>query len=350
MSRLVLIIPELWAPLLSGQVRAAQLPALANVQRLLSRAHQIREEVPGYYSLLCRLFDLELASGSSLPQAALSYLSDFQSAQAGWYLRVDPVHLQIGRDKLMLQDNHQLRVTEEEAAQLITSINEFWHDQGLEVQQGAPGRWYLYLEEDPQLQTYSLQEAVGRNIQPYLMQGAARQRWQALMNEVQMLLHTSPVNAAREAQRRPSINSVWLWGEGSLSQLQSAGKISVPRRVYSDDPVATGLAKRAGAEVFTLPDDSSGLLQSDANAEILVVMHWPAEMLAHGDIGQWLEWLLQFNSVWAHALIGAVADNVLKEITVYIPGENSRGYHYRLTPKLLSRWWRRNLSLADIIS
>ena len=36
------------------------------------------------------------------------------------------------------------------------------------------------------------------------------------MNEAQMILHTHPVNAEREARGMPAVNSVWLWGGGTL--------------------------------------------------------------------------------------------------------------------------------------
>ena len=37
-----------------------------------------------------------------------------------------------------------------------------------------------------------------------------------LLNEVQVLLHQHPLNAARQTRGLPPVNSVWFWGAGRL--------------------------------------------------------------------------------------------------------------------------------------
>jgi hypothetical protein len=64
-------------------------------------------------------------------------------------------------------------------------------------------------------------------------------RW---LNEVQMFLHCHRANARREAAGLPAVNSLWLWGGGSLP-----GALA-PRysAVFTGNPLAIGCARAAG--------------------------------------------------------------------------------------------------------
>ena len=72
---------------------------------------------------------------------------------------------------------------------------------------------------------------------------------EALLTEIQMLLHAHPVNEAREARGEPAVNSLWLWGAG-----RAAGRGAGPlASVAADDPSALGLARLAGMRRRALP-------------------------------------------------------------------------------------------------
>ena len=51
-----------------------------------------------------------------------------------------------------------------------------------------------------------------------LPQGADALLVHGWVNEIQMLLHEHPINAAREARGALAVNSLWLWGAGRLVQ------------------------------------------------------------------------------------------------------------------------------------
>lgn len=347
MSTLTLLIPDFFTPLQSGQIPAAQLPDVSHLQCLLARAQGSREPLANFNSLLCQLLHVEPTAEGALPVAALCYLADFNETEAGWYVRVDPVHLQLARDKLLLLDDHVLQTTPQEAAQLVAELNQVYQEQGLRIRQGAAARWYLHLTEDPRVQTHSLPEVLGRNIQAYLMKGEARQHWQSFMNEVQMLLHASPVNAAREADGRPAINSVWLWGEGSLEQLGQSAQAPLPMQVYADDPLVRGLARFRGAEVHDMPDNATAwLMRAGAATDNLIVMNQPAIAASHADTVQWLDFITHFNATWAPALMKALRDKTLTQLTIH----DGNGRRYSLTPRLLVRWWKRKRPLPQIIA
>jgi len=64
------------------------------------------------------------------------------------------------------------------------------------------------------LPTASLDRVIGRPIDPWLPERLAGQQLRRLQSEVQMLLHTHPLNDAREARGALPVNSFWLSGTG----------------------------------------------------------------------------------------------------------------------------------------
>jgi hypothetical protein len=155
-------------------------------------------------------------------------------ADAAW--RLDPVHLHVGLDHLVLTDPSGLEPTAAEAAALADSVAPVFADEGLSLHAALPGRWYLS-ETDParrlRVATRSLLAAVGRSIDAYLPQGDDARRWKRLVNEVQMTWFEHPVNRERAARGLVAINSLWLEG-----------------RVPRPDPAAAAigrLATQAGA-------------------------------------------------------------------------------------------------------
>ena len=63
-----------------------------------------------------------------------------------------------------------------------------------------------------------------------------------LLNEIQVLLHQHPLNAARRARGLTPVNSLWLWGGGRLPAV-STSKL---HGVIGDDLLLRALAARAG--------------------------------------------------------------------------------------------------------
>ena len=103
----------------------------------------------------------------------------------------------------------------------------------------------------------------GRNLRDLMPAGRDGARVRSLVNEIQMLLHEHPVNAARSARRQPAINSVWLWGIGSLERVFPA---SLPP-LYTDDAWLAGLWRLHGAAARSLDEFAAG---GEAGKDMLV--------------------------------------------------------------------------------
>jgi hypothetical protein len=83
---------------------------------------------------------------------------------------------------------------------------------------GAPLRWYASHPDLATAQTASLDRVVGRSIDRWLPTELSARRIRRLQNEVQMLLHTHPINTEREAAGALTVNSFWLSGCGVLQR------------------------------------------------------------------------------------------------------------------------------------
>jgi hypothetical protein len=90
----------------------------------------------------------------------------------------------------------------------------------------------------------------GRTLEPFLPQGDEARDWRRLINEAQVLLHNHPLNMAREAAGRPTANSLWPWGAGSLP-----GRATAPAaRIEASHPLAIGLARLSGVPALPTPE------------------------------------------------------------------------------------------------
>jgi hypothetical protein len=199
-----------------GAARLADASALAG-WRALARVASVLDvqgpetrvpSDPGHLRWLQR--HLELPEGIAL--AGCTSLSDGRPA-AAW--RLDPVHLHIGRDHLVLTDPRTLGLTRTEADGLAEAVAPLFAEDGLRLEQPTPARWYL-TESDAarplRLMTRPLAGAIGRSIEAWLPTGDDARRWRRLSNAVQMTWFEHPVNLMRQQTQRPTVNSLWIEG------------------------------------------------------------------------------------------------------------------------------------------
>jgi hypothetical protein len=207
------------------------------------------------------------------PVAPYTLLADGGAPERHYWMRADPVHLQVGRDSLGLVDSAAFEVSRAESEALVETLNRHFGETMLFFAM-QPARWYVRLEKAPDMQTTPTAAARGLAIDEKLPNGPEAMRFHALMNEAQMLLHEHPVNAEREARGEPALNSVWFWG-GGVIDAERARPFST---VFGDDPLARGLALAAGIPTRALPKDADSVLSALGDEGLaLVVVDAPRE-------------------------------------------------------------------------
>lgn len=291
-----LIVPGLLA---TGEGRRQ--PAL---ELLLARARGTAGEPQACEAWLGAAFGVE-----PLPAGALT------ASAEGFWLRADPVHLQVMRDGMVLIPVADLQAGE--AARLVATLNR--HFAGThEFRCPYPDCWVVRTAPAA-IDTLSTREIAGLNLDTHLPDAP----WPALLNEIQMALHEHPVNEARELP----VNSVWLWGPGELPGSAQGEWHSLT----AADPLAIGLARVAGIAHRAPPRTASAWLDSTTpqDGRHLVVLDGAAAAL---------------EADWFAPLLEALRSRRVGMLTVHVP---DAGLSFEVTRADLRRFWRRPRALAS---
>jgi hypothetical protein len=303
--RAYLLIPDLWPPPeMEEAARGLRLPGLELLLGKGTVADARGETVEGW---LCRRFGVERRG--DWPVAAVTLLADGGDPGRDVWMRADPVSLRADGARLVLGDGAWLRITPGEAAALAQALNRHFREDGLEFEPRSPRRWYLRLPAAPAMSTHAPHEAAGRHVDEWLPAGPDALHWHRLMNEAQMLLHQHPVNEAREERGEPPLNSVWLWGAGAVPDHARASFAGV----WSNHPLAAGLARLAGIAAHPVPCSGAEWLREATGAEVLLVL----EDLGGG--GAWREALQALENTWFSPLAEALRSKRLARLDLGCP-------------------------------
>lgn len=194
--------------------------ALPNLRALLATLTPVARDAGDAYQLspphertLAQAWGWKGGDGM-LPFAARAAVADgLDPGDLAWAL-LSPVHWQVGRDHLTMGDPAELDLDEAESRAFLDALRPLFESEGWLCAWGAPTRWYLAHESLTALPTASLDRVVGRNPDLWLPDAPSARPLRRLVSEVQMLLHTHPLNDAREARGALPLNSVWLSGCG----------------------------------------------------------------------------------------------------------------------------------------
>lgn len=335
--QLTLLIPDLLPPPGAEGFAGAAAPVL---RRMLGRGEQRHFPAIECEAWLCQAFEVERQSG--WPVAALTAAIDGLPADTGTWLRADPVHLQLQRDRTLLLAAPALSLSGGEAAALVDALNLHFSGDGLEFSAPHPSRWYLAHEDAASVDSPALSAAAGKPLPRTRNPG----RWHRLLTEIQMLLHAHPVNAAREQRGQPAINSLLLWGAGR--------KPAVPGRhyshVWSNDPLASALAVLGGAESGSMPARASDWLASaaagGARARHLVMLDHAHLASRYGGPAAWLDAVETLEEQWFSPL-WQLAGRAPKLIDI-VATQPEHCLRLKLRPADRLKFWRRSPSWSAL--
>ncbi len=325
-----LVVPDLFLPqeIAAAACAGLRLPAL---EKLLARAQSALLPTDNLETWLCEAFGV---AGQAI--APVTLLADGMQPGTAYWLRADPVHVQMQRDQMVLQAD--VTINADEAAQLCASLNAHFAVDGLRFFAPHPQRWYLRLDTVPDMVTRPVAQVAGKNVRAFMPQGPDALRWLGVFNEIQMLFFEHAVNQAREARGGLAINSVWLWGGGSAAE-QVARPYS---RVCSDSPLAAAFAQAAdipfAADKFTLAGNDE---------DVLFVWEGLRASLRQGDLYAWRESVQRLEQSCAAPLLAALRAGRITQLTLDVLGAGearrfvlTRGAAWKLwrLPKSLMRY------------
>ena len=308
-----------------------RLPAL---RTLLARGTRLPLSVNTLEAWLCTAF--AISSAGECPVAPYSLRAENSDPGTAFWLKADPVHLRVHGDQLILLDSSMLAIETAEAEAIIATLNQHFKTDGLEFFAPSANNWYCATSKQ-HLVTQPLAAVTGKNINQYLPEGDDRTQWNSVVNEIQMLLFSHPVNQERENQQKLTINSLWFWGAGTFSK-----ELRSPfAKICSNNLLARGLGIAANIDVQTLPNNGTTYLSSLKPAQdYLLTIESLQKAAQYGDIPGWRAAVLNLEEQWCQPLLRAIKQKRLAVISIYALGANNNS-EFKVQRADLWKFWRR---------
>jgi hypothetical protein len=328
-----LLIPHLFWPQEAADAVASglELPAF---RTLLGRSHAERFEAVPYEGWLCQAFQVERQQ--DWPVAPLTLTIDGGESGDAYWLRADPVHLRMQRERLLLIENGLFDVSAEDAQALVASLNQHFAAEGIAFYTKDPKRWYAKVPRQPKLVTRSMSEVAGNDVDGFLPTGEDALPWHRLFNDAQMVLHASPASAAREERGEPAVNSVWFWGGGVQTRVRGQPYATV----WSNDALAVALATLADIPARDCPDGAEALWRgSEKGSDQLVVVGELSSATAHHDSNAWRERMSALETRWFAPLVRALRYRDVTHLSLVVPGPASC-WRFDIGSRDLLKFWR----------
>lgn len=314
------------------------------LRQLLSRSELHGHPATAPEIWLCRAFEVE--EREDWPAAALTAAFDGLETGESWWLRADPVSVQLQRSGSAVIGAPALTVSEEEATALAAHLNRHFAAEPLLFETPHPLRWYLRLAQAPEIRSPLPMAVAGGSVPAMPFSGARASYWHRILTEAQMLLHDHPVNRARESRGVPVINSLLLWGGGR--------RPAVPGRlfthVWSHDPLAGALAVHAGAEQLPTPENAARWFaqRSDPDSRHLIVLDALHQAARYDTAAQWSATADRLDELWFGPLAAALGRQLDQlQIAITTPAGNLHG---TARPGMRWRFWRRTQTWQALVA
>ncbi|MEZ0602303.1 regulator [Paraburkholderia sp. IW21] len=344
----------------STALHAIQSPAL---DRLIARATLV-ERVVGedfqrtlpHERWVARQFGALPSGAAAADEAPLApYMLRADGGEPGTatWACVQPVHVRIAHDHLVLIDPASLELSDDEATALLAVARPLIEELGVRIEAPRPARWYLSGDGFGTLAGASPLRASGRNIEIWLPHeahsGERSRAWMKLQNEVQMAWFEHPVNEAREARGLPAVNSIWFHAQGTAQPVTSPFA-----RVFSDAAATRGLAMTAGvatgappASFGALPAVASGSASAaHANANTsgttLVELDPFSAPYIEQDWARWNDAFAALQTDWFEPALEALQAGQLSELGLTLCGDTG-SVTLKVTRGDLRKFWRRRV-------
>lgn len=180
------------------------------------------------------------------------------------WLRADPAHVRPDLNGArLLGIGERLALSQADVDALLPELQALFDDDGIRLDAPHPARWYLRLPPAFPVPHFSDPDtALGEDLFDHQPTGPEARRWRSLLNEVQIVLHNHPWNAARNARGLAPVNALWVWGEGVVPSHVTTDLALV----CSDDDLVRALALAGGGEARELPPAFAAIADRDGHA------------------------------------------------------------------------------------
>lgn len=273
---------------------------------------------------------------SGNPPVAVPLMRAFGCApqEAGTWFVLQPVHIHVARDHLVLTDPRRLALPDQEARALFDLARPLFDEAGKTVRYGDAATWFLRADEWKALETATPDAASGHNIEIWMPRGAGERDWRKLQNEVQMHWFDHAVNQDREARGVKPVNSLWLWGGSPAPAADGHGGYTAAfnltgwYRAFIPRVARCGAAASAADALAAAPE--RGLAVLDDLLEPALSNDWSA----------WLAAMQALEARWFAPLLEALRSNALEHLSLVLT-HDTRLSRFDTTRASLRKFWIR---------
>jgi hypothetical protein len=316
MRALTLVLPFSLAPPELAKDLLAQLRAPAMAKLLAKAKLNSKKTFSGLDPCLPHERWLSVHSSDTSPAMAAALMSELGlNNETGYWFVVQPVHLHVARDHLVLTDYRKLELDVAQSRVLFDAALPLFEELNHRLLFGNEHYWFMQANSWTDLRTSTPDAACGHNIDAWLPTGASARDWRRLQNEVQMLWHQHPLNDTREQTYQPRINGLWLWGGCTMGESTWGLDAMASHLIHPAIPIDLGSDKRA--------------------IQLLDTLISPA--LA----GDWSSWMQSMSTIDQQTLAPALSalENGTLDVLNVILSDSTRMSQWTLRPSSLRKFW-----------
>jgi hypothetical protein len=253
--------------------------------------------------------------GLPLATAAMHALNI--TVEPGFWFLLQPTHLHIARDHLVLTDPRKLVLSEAESQTLFQSVQALFEESGKTLIYGDARTWFLRAEDWKGLSTATPAATSGHNIDIWMPRGPGEREWRKLLNEVQMTWYAHPLNAEREMCGEPVVNSLWLWGGASKNIPEGRSRYQQLINPLPWLPLS-GHAITSEADVAHIVGTSA----SSSISNTLLILDELMDAAMASDWSTWLGAVHRMENDWMVPLLEALRNGKIGEIRFILSHSN----------------------------
>ncbi|HEY0846310.1 MAG TPA: hypothetical protein VGE12_13150 [Noviherbaspirillum sp.] len=341
MNQLDILIPFSLPPaeMATDLFRELNMPAFATlISRTRSASLGRTETFDGFQralpheTWLARRFGVAAPGANTSPPIAYALMRSLGiEADTGTWFVVQPVHIHIARDHLVLTDPKQLAASEPESRTLFDIAQPLFEEAGKVLKYGNASHWFVRADDWSGLQTATPDAAFGHNIDIWMPKGAGERDWRKVQNDVQMHWFNHSINAQRESSGRKTVNSLWLWGGSPAAEMLSetydcAFNLDGWLTAFSQCVPRHTTAANAGE--FFAAGPSHSLLVLDTLLEAALASDWAI----------WLERMRTLETEWFMPLLHGLKSGRLDEVT-FVLTHDTHISRFTATRSSLRKFW-----------
>jgi len=235
-----------------------------------------------------------------------------QTLADGYWFVINPVHLHIASNHLVLTDYRQLELLETESRPLFEIARSVFQEAGMELVYGDAANWLLRADAWSEMTTTTPDAACGHNIEIWSPQGPLARSWRKLQNEIQMEWFIHPVQEQRQRRAAKVINGMWLWAGTQVG-------------ADANQPGTELQANSRATELIAMPH--------------LTVLDQLSLCALANDWGSWAALMQQLDQDWFKPLLSALRARQLQQVNLVLSNTNTL-LQVQTSTGSLRRFWR----------